>query len=77
MMKIFYTTDNDIDYNNFDVKKWTLLRKDDLIPFDTTCIATVVEMLDRKHTINYQFDILLENNIEHEKYYFDIIQITN
>ena len=76
-MKIYYTTDNDIDYNNFDVKKWTLLRKDDLIPFDTTCIATVVEMLDRKHTINYQFDILLENNIEHEKYYFDIIQITN
>lgn len=76
-MKIYYTTDNDIDYNNFDVKKWMLLRKDDLIPFDTTCIATVVEMLDRKHTINYQFDILLENNIEHEKYYFDIIQITN
>lgn len=76
-MKIYYTTDNDIDYNNFDVKKWTLLRKDDLIPFDTTCIATVVEVLDRKHTINYQFDILLENNIEHEKYYFDVIQITN
>ena len=76
-MKIYYTTYNDIDYNNFDVKKWTLLKKDDLIPFDTTCIATVVEVLDRKHTINYQFDILLENNIEHEKYYFDVIQITN
>ena len=76
-MKIYYTTYNDIDYNNFDVKKWTLLKKDDLIPFGTTCIATVVEVLDRKHTINYQFDILLENNIEHEKYYFDVIQITN
>lgn len=76
-MKIYYTTDNNIDYNNFDVKKWTLLKKNDIIPFDTTCIASVVEVLDRKHIINYQFDVLLENNIEHEKYYFDVVQITN
>lgn len=76
-MKIYYTTDNNIDYNNFDVKKWTLLKKNDIIPFDTTCVASVVEVLDRKHIINYQFDVLLENNIEHEKYYFDVAQITN
>ena len=76
-MKIYYTTDNNIDYNNFDVKKWTLLKKNDIIPFDTTCVASVVEVLDRKHIINYQFDVLLENNIEHEKYYFDVVQITN
>lgn len=76
-MKIYYTTESDIDYNNFDAKKWTLLKKNDRIPSDVTCIASVVEVLDRKHAINYQFDILLENNIEHEKYYFDIVQITN
>lgn len=76
-MNIYYTTVDNIDYNNFNESDWTKLNKNDVIPSNTTCLAAVVKTLDRMHTINYQFEILLENNFEHEKYYFDIIQVTN
>lgn len=76
-MKIYYSTNSEIDYNNFEIEKWIQLNKNDILPKETTCIATIIEKLDRTHTINYQFDILLENNTEHENYYFDVLKVTN
>ena len=72
-MKVYYTTSKDIDINKFNIDEWIQLKENDVIPTDTTCIATLTEKLDRTHTINYQFDVSLKENVKHDKFYFDVL----
>lgn len=76
-MKIYYTNEKDIDYNNFKIELWKELKLNEQIPNDTTCIATITETLDRTHSINYQFELILEENVEHNEYFFDIPYVVN
>lgn len=76
-IKIYYTNIKEIDYNNFDIKQWNEYKLDEQLPNDTTCIATVTEVLDRTHSINYQLEILLENNVEHKEYFYTTLCVTN
>jgi len=76
-MKIYYTKEKEIDYNNFKIELWNELKLNEQLPNDTTCIATLTETLDRTHSINYQFEILLEENVEHKEYFFDVLHVSN
>lgn len=76
-MKIYYTKEKEIDYNNFKIELWNELKLNEQLPNDTTCIATLTETLDRTHSINYQFEILLEENVNHKEYFFDMLQVSN
>ena len=49
-----------------------LLNEDDDIPKTATCIATKTDILDRTHTIGYQFEITLKENVSKEKFNFII-----
>ncbi|MGN0973256.1 MAG: recombinase family protein [Bacilli bacterium] len=76
-MKIYYTKEKEIDYNNFRIELWNELKLNEQLPNDTTCIATLTENLDRTHSINYQFEILLEENVDHKEYFFDVLHVSN
>lgn len=76
-IKVYYTTDNNIDFNDFDIKKWMEIKQDESFPSNTTCIATIAEMLDRTHSISYQLEILLEENTKREEFFFNVIHVAN
>lgn len=76
-MKVYYTNEKNIDYNNFQMELWKELKLNEQIPNDVTCIATITETLDRTHSINYQFELMLEENVEHNEYFFDVPYVVN
>ena len=70
--KIYYSEKENLDISKFNEDDFTLLKIDDIIPKTATCIATITKELDRTHSINYQFEINLSENVKHEKFYFEI-----
>lgn len=72
-LKIYYTTKIDFDTTNFNINDWVLMKENDIIPNNTTCIAVVADTIDRTHTISYQLEVSLKENRKHEQFYFDVI----
>lgn len=70
--KIYYSEKDNLDINQFDEKKFILLEENEIIPKKTTCIVTKTDELDRTHTIHYQFEVILKENVKHNKFYFNI-----
>lgn len=68
--KIYYSVKNNLEINKFDEKDFILLKENDEVPNNTTCIATITPELDRTHIIDYQFEITLKENKEQKKFYF-------
>ena len=67
--KIYYSEKDNLDINKFNESDFVLLNEDDDIPKTATCIATKTDILDRTHTIGYQFEITLKENVSKEKFY--------
>ena len=70
--KIYYSENDNIDINNFNIDDCILLNENDVIPKTAKVIISHTKELDRTHTINYQFEITLKENREHEDYYINI-----
>lgn len=70
--KIYYSENDNIDINNFNIDDCILLNENDVIPKTAKVIISYTKELDRTHTINYQFEITLKENREHEDYYINI-----
>ena len=75
--KIYYTTVKNIDLNNFNPDLWQELNINELLPNNVTNVIAKTELLDRTHFVNYQFEVLLDNNLEHKEYFYKIKHITN
>ena len=71
--KMYITTDGISSLaNNFNIDDCILLNENDVIPKTAKVIISYTKGLDRTHTINYQFEITLKENREHEDYYISI-----
>ena len=75
--KIYYTTVKNIDLNNYNPDLWQELNINELLPNNVTNVIAKTELLDRTHFVNYQFEVLLDNNLEHKEYFYKIKHITN
>ena len=66
-MNIYYTT------NSLDQKDWIMLKENDILPKNTTCLITKTKLLDRTHILNYQLEVVLKENVKHCLYYFKVL----
>lgn len=75
--KLYYSTKENLDTNNFNVDDFVLLNENDTLPDNTTCIVSLTETLDRTHNIDYQFEITLKENVKKDKFYFNVEHIVD
>ena len=70
--KIYYSEKDNIDIDNFNIDDFILLNENDCLSKKAKVIAAYTEVLDRTHSINYQFEITIKENREHINYYINI-----
>ncbi len=70
--KIYYSENDNIDINNFNIDDLVLLNENDYLKKTAKVIISYTKELDRTHTINYQFEITLKENRDHVNYYINI-----
>ena len=75
--KLYYSTKKNLDTNNFNESDLVLLNENDILPKNTTCIISFTDVLDRTHNINYQFEIMLKENLKKNKFYFKVKHIVD
>ena len=66
-------TDDKFVYDNLDFTNkdnWHIVGLDELLPKNTTCIATYTKELDRTNEMFYEFEATLKENKDHKNYYY-------
>ncbi len=72
--KIYYSEKENLNINNFSIDDCILLNENDILPKTTKVLVAYTKKLDRTHVIDYQFEITLKENRNHEKYFINIIK---
>lgn len=75
--KLYYSIKENLNPNNFNIDDLTLLKENDVLPNNTTCIISLTEKLDRTHNIDYQFEITLKENVKKDIFYFNVEHIVD
>lgn len=68
--KLYYTLKPNINKKNFNLDDWIKINQGDTLPPYVSCIAIRTKELQYKQAIFYQFDIKLNQNKEHNEYFF-------
>lgn len=90
-IKVYYSTksyeelnitikNNKPIYQNFNFSnkdEWKLLKLNEVIPKNATCIATNIKEVDNTHEIFYEFEATLKENKQHINYYYKVYPTSN
>ncbi len=72
--KIYYSEDENLNINNFNINDCVLLNENDILPKSAKVLIAYTKELDRTHIIDYQFEVTLKENKNHEEYFINIIR---
>lgn len=76
-VKIYYSEKENLDINNINIDDYILLKENEVIPKTAKVIMAYIKELDRTHMVNYEFEINLNENRSHDKYFVKIVNNKN